>query len=692
MENDINRDISIDQIDYNIDINDNTYTIEIKPQNEYAINLNEQGPQGIRGPEGPKGDKGDKGEKGDTGATGPQGEQGIQGPQGIQGEQGPQGPQGVQGDQGPQGATGATGNGVSGVNKISTVGLVDTYRMAFTNGTYFDYLVTNGANGTGSVADVLVNGTSVLDGDIAKVTVPTDNSQLTNGAGYVTQSEFTPEIEDLQTDIANLYNTKQNATSLLVPDTTGMTPIATYEYDISAAAYRVFCTVENNFTSLSQIKDNAVFRMTITGTNINSVVEGIISMRQTVSAAPYVFLRNFAGTETAALSGIRYIRPTYPKALNNGYDWIFELYPSSSAARHIKLEVFQSSNIFKWNNTLETATINTTYQTSGTNITLYNVEGIAGAPLMNISVNSSSSASYISAYLNKFLSGTNPIAGEAIATYNITYLSTDNKIHPQTNTTATINPDFGLQVARSAVSANATIGGTVLTQKTAMNLTSTPHDSYVQGDMLYLRCTMDSSGNIHSDNYLATSMGAGYTWYSIGTAASATVVNVDTINSMFMTLDSSGNLTHINGKEVNAANKSLSNLDSVGQAVIDGKADTDLSNINASQTAKDEIISWGMPDYASGIGSSISSNSFTYSCPSDGIITIKLYGYPGGANVYVYINNHVALMGNSGGGSHPTQLHGYIQVSKNDVLSISGASSFSDDYNYMYFYPLKGVN
>ena len=75
-------------------------------------------------------------------------------------------PQGAKGD---TGSTGATGNGVSGVTKISTVGLVDNYRMAFTDGTYFDYPVTNGANGTGSVADVWVDGVSVLDGDTAKI-------------------------------------------------------------------------------------------------------------------------------------------------------------------------------------------------------------------------------------------------------------------------------------------------------------------------------------------------------------------------------------------------------------------------------------------------------------------------------------------------------------------------------------------
>lgn len=49
MENDINREISIEHIDYNIDINSENYTIEINPQSTFEIQLNEQGPQGARG-------------------------------------------------------------------------------------------------------------------------------------------------------------------------------------------------------------------------------------------------------------------------------------------------------------------------------------------------------------------------------------------------------------------------------------------------------------------------------------------------------------------------------------------------------------------------------------------------------------------------------------------------------------------
>lgn len=57
---------------------------------------------------------------------------------------------GQTGATGSQGPTGPAGNGIASVTKISTSGLVDTYRITFTDSTYFDYTVTNGQNGTGA--------------------------------------------------------------------------------------------------------------------------------------------------------------------------------------------------------------------------------------------------------------------------------------------------------------------------------------------------------------------------------------------------------------------------------------------------------------------------------------------------------------------------------------------------------------
>lgn len=57
---------------------------------------------------------------------------------------------GETGERGPQGATGNTGNGIDSITKTATQGLVDTYTIAFTNGTTTTFTVTNGQNGTGA--------------------------------------------------------------------------------------------------------------------------------------------------------------------------------------------------------------------------------------------------------------------------------------------------------------------------------------------------------------------------------------------------------------------------------------------------------------------------------------------------------------------------------------------------------------
>ena len=66
----------------------------------------------------------------------------------------------LQGIQGIQGIQGETGNGISNISLISTVGLVKTYRITYTDDTTFDYTVTDGANGTGTLSSV-VAGTNI---------------------------------------------------------------------------------------------------------------------------------------------------------------------------------------------------------------------------------------------------------------------------------------------------------------------------------------------------------------------------------------------------------------------------------------------------------------------------------------------------------------------------------------------------
>lgn len=97
---DINRDISIEQIDYNIDINTENYTIEINSQPVYQIDINEQGPQGARG---------------------------------------------------------YTGNGIESYIKTSSSGLTDTYTITFTDGETTNVNVTNGRSITSITGPVSID-------------------------------------------------------------------------------------------------------------------------------------------------------------------------------------------------------------------------------------------------------------------------------------------------------------------------------------------------------------------------------------------------------------------------------------------------------------------------------------------------------------------------------------------------------
>ena len=297
MDNDINREINIEQVEFDIDIDNIEYSIEINPRDTFAVELNEQGPQGARGYTGNGIESYEltstvgltdtytitftdgntttvdvTNGRGITSITGPVSvgnidtytinyndnttstftvTNGIDGinptvtvgttttgnpgtnasvvntgttqdvvldftiPRGDKGDTGaaatitvgtvttglPTDPASVTNvgtsgaaifdftiPKGDTGDTGPTGNGVVNTEYISSSGLVDTYHINYTNGNYDSFTVTNGRDGSGAVTDVTVNGTSVLDDSVAKVLVPTDNSQLTNGANYITAS------------------------------------------------------------------------------------------------------------------------------------------------------------------------------------------------------------------------------------------------------------------------------------------------------------------------------------------------------------------------------------------------------------------------------------------------------------------------------------------------------------------------
>lgn len=94
---------------------------------------------------------------------------------------------GTQGDQGNQGVA---GKGISTIIKTNTVGLVDTYTITFTDSSTTTFDVTNGANGTNGT-----NGTDAVNDNQKVITYPADftvgNYTLIN-----TDKEYTFFIEN----------------------------------------------------------------------------------------------------------------------------------------------------------------------------------------------------------------------------------------------------------------------------------------------------------------------------------------------------------------------------------------------------------------------------------------------------------------------------------------------------------------
>ena len=108
----------------------------------------------------------------------------------------------IRGEKGATGATGATGNGIQSIAKIGTAGLVDTYRITYTNGSHYDYTVTNGAQGPqgNGIVSIYKSGES---GAVKTYTI-----LFTNGDTYeyqVTDGEVTNAVLEqvLPTDTAS---------------------------------------------------------------------------------------------------------------------------------------------------------------------------------------------------------------------------------------------------------------------------------------------------------------------------------------------------------------------------------------------------------------------------------------------------------------------------------------------------------
>ena len=108
---------------------------------------------------------------------------------------------------------------------------------------------------------------------------------------------------------------------------------------------------------------------------------------------------------------------------------------------------------------------------------------------------------------------------------------------------------------------------------------------------------------------------------------------------------------------------------------LNGKADADLSNINASQSVKNTIVAWGIPDYSAGV--SISS---PYTVTTLGLVVCRDSATPGWAEISVNGEQFEnAMSGNVYGAFFAA-----VFVDVGDTVTIVNGNAT--------FYPLKGAN
>ena len=116
---------------------------------------------------------------------------------------------------------------------------------------------------------------------------------------------------------------------------------------------------------------------------------------------------------------------------------------------------------------------------------------------------------------------------------------------------------------------------------------------------------------------------------------------------------------------------------------LSGKLNTDMSNLNPTQTAKDTIVGWGMPDFSAGVSASL-----PFTAPKNGICAFE-----GSCISGQYFT--LSVNGNKVGRTCATQQSGatstlLFEVQKNDVVTY--AYSYNEISKEMTFFPLKGAD
>ena len=344
-------------------------------------------------------------------------------------------------------------------------------------------------------------------------------------------------------------------------DYSDLTPINTYEFNVSSTSYFNILTRPNpsGLTPI-EVNDRAKFRITTYNDDYTIFqILDIMLVFPNAPSAPQAFIHARTVSSTTSITGLYTFSVIYPKVLGNEYDWVLSAKPYNNTLRHVKIEVFETSDKLTWypEYTIQTA-LNSTYQTQETS----NIGGNRGLCMLRsqqFAVSSASSAAYLSSYLTKQVGTGSYTAGEKLNTYTIGFYTKERKIYSFGNTEQPIDVTNGVVLVGTSQAQNASINynilrifayGALSTFKTSNSEYGTIPDTIVAGTKLYLKCELREDGNIYSTGEITDEMYPGYTWWYLGEVTNPTYFNINMINSQFITLDTSSMISHINGIKI----------------------------------------------------------------------------------------------------------------------------------------------
>lgn len=128
----------------------------------------------------------------------------------------------------------------------------------------------------------------------------------------------------------------------------------------------------------------------------------------------------------------------------------------------------------------------------------------------------------------------------------------------------------------------------------------------------------------------------------------------------------------------NTANVNLGNLTSKGK--------NEVFNIITSN--KNTVISWGIPDYTSGISRNYNTN---YTASNNGFVSVFSSCYAGSTNVYMQVNNVSFRIAQTTSSGHLGTSYALIPVKKGDSWRVNATlNSDSNTFVEVKFYKAVG--